>query len=90
MEVSSGKYDDAEEISRVSMSESDGESNITPHPRKKRNATRKEQRKTLTQIPALQESFLSPSASKADVFDQNVSREKLQAVPRSVLRFYFW
>lgn len=71
------------------MEESDCERDETPQPMKKRKVACKEHRKTRGHPPAPQESLPSLSAFEADVLDTYCLPEKLKAVSRSILRFYF-
>lgn len=68
------------------MGKSDGESNETPCPKK---PTRRVRIKARAHAPAPQKSLLSLFASRADVSKKYRLREKLEAAPRAVMRF-FW
>lgn len=68
MEVSGSKYDEAQEINRLIMTEVDGESEEIPRLRKKRKFIRKVLSKAHVPALASQESLPSFSASRADVF----------------------
>lgn len=61
----------------MSIEESYGERNESSRPKKKKQVTRKEHKKTHAQHPAAQESFSLPLASGADAFGQYRLREKL-------------
>lgn len=68
---------------------SDSERYGTSRPEKKRKRTRKEHRKARSQALVPRQSLASPFASPADVFDKYRFREKLKAVPFSVLKSDF-
>lgn len=89
VEVLSGEYNEAQEIRRAIMGQFDGESEEISLLTKKKRAIRKEHRKARAQASALKGSLPLPSASQVDVFGKYRLREKLEAVPRSVLKSYF-
>lgn len=86
LEVSSGDYIEAQNISRATMSKSESRSDETPCLRMKRKITRKEHRKMRAQASASYRTLPSLCASEVDVFDKYRLREKLKAVPCSALK----
>lgn len=88
VEVSSDVYVEAGDISWMIMGEFNGKRDQTSRPRKRRSTTGEEHRETRAQALGLRELFPLSSTSKTHFFDNQRLREKLEAVPRLVLRSY--
>lgn len=90
VKISSDHYVQAHKISPMITGECDSESDETLRPIRKKKLTRTEHSTTRTQAAASQDSFLLPSALRADVSEKHCFRQKLKAVRRSVLNSYLW
>lgn len=89
-ELSSGRTDDADDISRVFLDESDGGTNETPHLSRNWEPTRKRtQRDPHAGSGASQIVVTRPLLSKQTFLTATALSEKLEVRPRSVLKYYF-
>lgn len=90
MKVFRGDCIEAQAISWMITSQSEGRSDETLRSRKKGKVTHKEHGKTPAPASATLESLLSPSTSETDDCGKYRLRAKLEAVRRSDMRSYFW
>lgn len=88
MKVSSGEYDKAQGVNGMIMRESNGESDRTSRSRNQRKSTRNGFSKARAQASTPYKSLPSLSALQGDIFEKNGLREKLKAVPSSILKFF--
>lgn len=86
MEVSRDGYVEAQEISWMIMGQSEGESDESSHPTKKKKVTRKEHIEERAQAFAPQELLFCPPSLQSIVSKRYHLREMLEVVPRSALR----